>query len=353
MGRHRRDEARRRQDVGELTGSRTIAEAVASNLAEAGTQTLFGLPGGGSNLDVIGACERVGIEFVLARGETAAAIMAATYGELTGRPGACVVTRGPGAASAVNGVAQALLDRAPMLIVTDAVSSGDAARVSHQRLDQPALFEPVTKWSVSVGPHGADEVVAAALRVACEAPAGPVHVNVDLDATFELAAPAPASPTSSGDVTRARELVAEARTPVVVVGVGARTVAPALRRALTDVACPVLATYKAKGIVPESAPKAAGFLTGATIEAETLHDADLIIGVGLDPVELIPAPWPYEAPVLSLAAWTADSTYFNPAVEIVGPLDGSLELLQPARGAQRAVGRERFQGDATGARHQG
>ena len=302
---------------------------------------------------MIGACERVGIEFVLARGETAAAIMAATYGELTGRPGACVVTRGPGAASAVNGVAQALLDRAPMLIVTDAVSSGDAARVSHQRLDQPALFEPVTKWSVSVGPHGADEVVAAALRVACEAPAGPVHVNVDLDTTFELAAPAPASPTSSGDVTRARELVAEARTPVVVVGVGARTVAPALRRALTDVACPVLATYKAKGIVPESAPKAAGFLTGATIEAETLHDADLIIGVGLDPVELIPAPWPIRS-----------------AGAFAGRMDGRLDLLQPsrrdrgatrwlarvaaaARGAQRAVGRERFQGDATGARHQG
>ena len=265
---------------------------------------------------------------MLTRGETAAAIMAATYGELTGRPGACVVTRGPGAASAVNGVAQALLDRAPMLIVSDAVRSGEAARVSHQRLDQQALFKPVTKWSVSVGPDGAHEAVAAAIEVACRAPAGPVHVDVDVDAGLELPMPPPA-PTRDGDEARARQLVAEARAPVVAIGVGARRAASAVRRALDGVACPILTTYKAKGMVSESSPSAAGFLTGATIEAQTLRYADLIIGVGLDPVELIPAAWPYEAPLLSLTEWVADSSYFDPAVEIIGPLEDSLELIQP------------------------
>ena len=120
------------------------AKPLADALVAAGTELLFGVPGGGSNLDVIGAAEAAGCRFVLAHGETAAGIMAGVTGELTGRPGACVVTRGPGAASAVNAVAQAWLDRQPMVLLTDCVTSGDAARVSHQRLDHQALFGRAT-----------------------------------------------------------------------------------------------------------------------------------------------------------------------------------------------------------------
>ena len=82
--------------------TRAIAELVAAGLRHAGVELLFGLPGGGSNLDVIGAAEAEGLRFVLAHSEGAAALMAAAAAELTGRPGACIVTRGPGAASAVN-----------------------------------------------------------------------------------------------------------------------------------------------------------------------------------------------------------------------------------------------------------
>ena len=91
---------------------------------------------------------------MLAHGETAATVMAAVDAELSGAPGACLVTRGPGAASAVNGVAQALLDRVPLVLVTDAVSAGDSTRISHQRLDQDALYGPITKWSVSIDTDG-------------------------------------------------------------------------------------------------------------------------------------------------------------------------------------------------------
>ena len=116
------------------------------------------MPGGGNNLEVAGACERAGLRFVLVHGETAAAIMAGVDGELTGAPGACVVTRGPGAASAVNGAAQALLDRQPMLLISDGIP------VSHQRIDQDALLAHVTKWSASLGLDGAAETVAAAVE---------------------------------------------------------------------------------------------------------------------------------------------------------------------------------------------
>ena len=101
----------------------------------------------------------------------------------------------------------------------------------------------------------------------------------------------------------AQELLAAAAAPVVVVGVGARRAAGAVGAALARLSCPVLPTYKAKGIVAESSPSAAGLLTGATIEAPVLRSADLIVAVGFDPVEMIPGPWPYEAPVVSLSEW--------------------------------------------------
>jgi acetolactate synthase-1/2/3 large subunit len=91
--------------------SRSLASALVSGLADAGVDRIFGLPGGGPNLEMVGAAVAAGMRFVLAHGETAACIMASTYGLLSGRPGACIVTRGPGLTSAVNGVAQATLDR--------------------------------------------------------------------------------------------------------------------------------------------------------------------------------------------------------------------------------------------------
>jgi acetolactate synthase-1/2/3 large subunit len=99
---------------------------------------LFGMPGGGNNLDVIGACEASGIHFALAHTETGAAIMASAYAELTDTVDACVVTRGPGAASAVNGAAQAQQDRQPLLLFCDTVDEASTPRIAHQNIDQRA-----------------------------------------------------------------------------------------------------------------------------------------------------------------------------------------------------------------------
>jgi acetolactate synthase-1/2/3 large subunit len=324
-----------------------LADAIARGLAAAGSRVVYGLPGGGNNLEVVGACERAGLRFVLVHGESAAAIMAGVDGELTGAPGACVVTRGPGLASAVNGVAQAHLDRQPMLLISDAVPCSDRARVSHQRLDQDALLRSVTKWSASIGVDEADETVAAALRIACEEPQGPVHLAFTPDAP-RPSLPAPAGPPGRGDVAAAVTLLATCKRPVFALGVGARGASPALRRLLVGTPWPVLTTYKAKGLVPERSENAAGLLTGAMIEAPVLAGADLIIGVGLDPVELIPALWPYRAPVLALAESPLDDAYLQPAVELVGPLEELLELvsahLSPGSGRARWRAR-RLRGD--------
>ncbi|MEM9563297.1 MAG: thiamine pyrophosphate-binding protein, partial [Actinomycetota bacterium] len=132
--------------------SAALSERLAAALVDAGVGLLFGVPGGGPNLELIGAAEAAGIGFVLAHGETAAAIMASTNGLLAGRPSGVVVTRGPGAASLANGLAQATLDRHPLVAMTDTVPTAGRDRVAHQRLDQVALLGPVSKRSVTVGP---------------------------------------------------------------------------------------------------------------------------------------------------------------------------------------------------------
>ena len=141
---------------------------------------MFGVPGGGPNLDVVGAAATAGLRFVLAHGETAAVIMAVTYADLTGTPGAVVVTRGPGLASAVNGIAHAALDRLPVVVIADTVAAADADRISHQRIDQGGLGRSVAKAAITVGRRHPGQVAARIVRTALAAPPGPVIANMDL-----------------------------------------------------------------------------------------------------------------------------------------------------------------------------
>src|SRR4249920_1773323 len=116
----------------------TVADLVIGQLLGAGVRTLFGVPGGGSNLDLIAAAGRAGLPFVLTGTENAGAIAAIAQAEVTGGTGACLTTLGPGAASVVNGVACAFLERAPVVVLTDSQPSA-AGAFQHQRLDHRAL----------------------------------------------------------------------------------------------------------------------------------------------------------------------------------------------------------------------
>ena len=125
----------------------TVAEAIAEVLAGYGVKRIFGIPGGGSSLDVIAACAGRGIDYVLTHTETAAAIMASVTAEITGAPGVVSVGLGPGAAAVANGVAYASLDRAPLLVLTDSYQPGGHDFITHQKYDHRALFAPITKGS--------------------------------------------------------------------------------------------------------------------------------------------------------------------------------------------------------------
>src|SRR6185436_2481592 len=112
------------------------------------------LPGGGGNLDLIQAAGRAGLPFVLTTTETGSAIAAIAQTEITGAPSACITTLGPGAASVVNGVACARVERAPLLVVTDRYASGGDA-FEHQRIDHQAMLGSLVKWSGSLAPANA------------------------------------------------------------------------------------------------------------------------------------------------------------------------------------------------------
>ncbi len=300
------------------------AEAIATALADAGVEYLFGMPGGGNNLDVIGACEAAGLRFVLAHTETSAAIMASAWAELVGSVGACVVTRGPGAASAVNGAAQAEQDRQPLLVICDTVDEVSRPRIAHQQIDQRAMFAPVTSWSATLGATDPDQVMEHAITIATTPPRGAVHLDVDPGSTRRDAAPARGGTgTDCVDGVSVADLsthLSAAQRPLVIAGVGARPYAQAVRDLVGGTAIPVMMTYKAKGVVPDSGPNSAGTFTGSRTDGVLLDRADLILTIGLDSIELIPNPWDHAVPVVALTDAKDSYRYLEPDVTVVGAL---------------------------------
>jgi len=293
-----------------------------SAIAEAGADTVFGIPGGGNNLDFIEAAEIAGLRFVLAHAETPAAMMAAVYADLTDTPAACVATRGPGAASVVNGVACAVLDRQQLVLVTDAVATAQSERIAHQRIDQRRLFAAVTKWSATVGTGDVEGTARHAVAQAMEHPRVPVHLNVDPSgASTPTAVTAPPAAPDADKLDRLATLLGSARKPVVLLGGGARAVVEPVRALVQHSPAPVLMTYRAKGVVPDSWSTVAGLLTGATSEGPLLEGADLVVMIGVDTVDLIPSTWSYAASVVSVTSGADTARYVAPEVEIVGDLE--------------------------------
>lgn len=319
----------------------TVAETIASVCLAHGVRRVFGVPGGGSCLDLIRAFAGQGIDFVLARTETAAVMMAAATAELigsaaTGGFGVALTTQGPGTASAVNGVAHAYLDRAPVLLLTDGWTARQAAFDTHQVFDQRALMAPVTKAGTRL--EGADVAGELARLIALmrTAPWGPVHVELTGENARRLVSTTVPEPVSPGaataraeDLARARAMVAAAQKPVVILGLEARApgVGDLVRAFATRLGCPVLPTYKAKGIVPDTLPNVTGLFTEGAVERACVDQADLIVLCGLDPVELIGRPWPYAAPVLDLAEVAHPIHYVTPALGLYQPLAPTLMAL--------------------------
>jgi acetolactate synthase-1/2/3 large subunit len=324
----------------------TVADLIVEGLLRAGVSRLFGVPGGGSNLEVLEAARARGLPFVLCHQESAAVVMAAVTGELTGRPGAVLSTLGPGVTAAATGLAHAQLDRSPLLYISDRHPAAVLAFATHQYVDHAAHLGPIVKGSLTVTPESAGHWVAHAVQLALAEPRGPVHLDLPADVAGMPAVPvatavAPPVPPGPDDalVERLARMIREAKRPLVIAGLGCRGADAKWLRAFAEaLPAPVLTTYKAKGAIPDPHPLAMGTFTGGALEEPLLRQADLIIAFGLDPVELIPRRWAYAAPVVSLARSPAGDprrravggdAYFTPTLEVVGDLGAILEDLAP------------------------
>ncbi len=315
----------------------TIADRLAARFLALGVERMFGVPGGGSSLELIEATGRVGIDFILCRMETAAALMAAVSAELTGVPGVVLTGVGPGAASVVNGVAYASLERAPLILITDVGERNDS-QSPHQVFDQQALFAPITKGAMRLSAENVDTDLDMLIQSTLVDPCGPVHLDLTVKNARTRIYPKPGlediavsekTPDIEEPFSEMAQLLTQSRRPVLVAGLQSRRpgIPEKLHRLIDRLGCPVLTSYKAKGVVPEKDPRFVGLFTGAKVEGETLSRADLIVTLGLDPIEMIPSPWVYAAPVGVVLQGPSEGFPFTATVRLDGDLAANIESL--------------------------
>jgi len=317
----------------------TVASALADSLLNAGIDTVFGLPGG-ETVELLDAIRRCGIRFVLTHHETAAVFMADAWSRVTGRPGVCLTTLGPGAANAVAGVSHAYLDRSPILIITAQKPDALLTAYTHQVLDLHALYRPITKASIKLDASNVLSAVAYALQLARSGRPGPVHLQLSNEDAGEPVAENPtpavqlpqstASTTIAAAIDRARSILARAHRPLILAGLGLEPERPyAALRALAEAAqAPVVVTPKAKGALPDDHALSAGTvgLTRADPVSTLIDEADCLIAIGFDVVELV-KPWQHPAPLIWAATWPNHDPVIPAAVEVVGSLHNTLTAL--------------------------
>ena len=314
-----------------------VSQALAEVMRECGVKRIFGVPGGGSSLDLIEAAGAEGIEFILARNENAAVMMAAVTAELSGSIGVVLTTKGPGATNAANGVAYASLDRSPVLFITDGFSPEQQDYITHQVFSQKELLAPITKGHSRLDGQVEKRDILNLVELATTPPFGPVHIELTSAAAKGIVESprethtSPNAPDSFDEASlqAAQRLISGASKPVMIVGLEARdaSIATSVGQWVDELGCPVLVTYKAKGVIADSHPNLVGIFTGGGLESETVSQADLIILVGLDPVELILQPWRYQAPVIDIALVRYPIHYVTPEVGLYGNPAGAMSAL--------------------------
>jgi len=318
----------------------TVAEILAAAIHAAGVRHVFGLPGG-ETVELLDALRRRGIEFVLVHNESSAIFMADAYTRALGGVGVCLTTLGPGATNALVGLGHAYLDRAPVILITAQKPDALLPDYTHQVLDLQAIFRPVTKATIKVGPANAAAAIHTALTLAVEGRPGPVHLQVsNEDATQPVkdAAPLPVvvspPPLPNPDaLAQAVALLQRARRPLIVAGLGLEPQRPydLLRHLAEQAHAPVIVAPKAKGALPDDHPLAAGVigLTRSDPSYTLLDEADCILALGFDVVELV-KPWQTHAPLIWLAPWENEDPALPHAVSLVGDLAAPLAALAHA-----------------------
>ena len=324
--------------------NRTVGDALAKALKRGGVPCVFGIPGGGSAIDLIEACRTVDIPFVLVQHETTAAMSAIVVGELTGSCGVCMSIMGPGAANLVGGSSFGLWERHAVLSLTESYPTTQAPRMSLQLMDHSEMFMSFSKASEVLDDDQPGEQVSRLMNLALAERPGPVHLDIPNDLLTRQAESEKQSQSNApdeisgigGDLDAIAYAIDKAVKPVLVVGpaVVRADACDELRSLAERLGAAIVTTSKARGVIPEDHPLWAGIITGVygdtTFEGRIIGQSDLIVGVGLDRMELL-SPWNYPQPLVCIDA--IDPTIEevgSPVHSVHGPLKAILRQLTEA-----------------------
>ena len=319
-----------------------VAELVVKALENEKVTTVFGIPGE-ENIELMEALGTSSIRFVLTRHEQGAAFMADVYGRLAGRAGVCIATLGPGATNLVTGVADAYLDRAPMVAITAQEDLSLIHRESHQYVDVLKVFDPITKWNARIeNPRVTAEAVRKGFKIAQTEKPGPTHLELSSDiAEAETTAhpipwerarrPSPDRPS----LDQAAELIRRSSAPIILAGNGVirGDASTELTRFAEELRIPVALTLMCKGGIPWDSPMNLFALArpGLDYQALGFDQADVVVCVGYDLVEYDPEQWnPRGTQQIVHVDFTPAevSSHYVPSVEIVADIRESLQLLR-------------------------
>ena len=300
-----------------------------------GVEYIFGIPGEETS-DLIMSLLDSKIKFVLVRHEQAAAFMADMYGRLTQKVGVCLSTLGPGATNLTTGVANANMDRSPILVITGQTDTDFLHKESHQNMDAVAMFKPITKWRWSI--RNADsipEIVRRAFKISLEEKAGAVHLELPQDIAKMQS---DIKPIKTQQVFRSRpneeligkaaNLILESKTPILLVGNGCIRGRPSLyvRKFVEKTGICSMNTFMAKGVISDKSDR--HLHTVGIREADhasiAMREADLVIAIGYDLVEYSPKHWngSLDKKIIHIDFTPAESdTYYPPIIEIAADIE--------------------------------
>lgn len=323
----------------------TVAKQFAHTLREIGVRSVFGVPSG-NMIDYIEALRQEdGIDFITTGHESTAAFMAGVCGRLTGVPGACFGTFGPGATNLSTGVGSAFLDRFPMIAFTDEMPERMQGRKVQMNIDHQALFQPITKCTTRFGSDDVSEIILKAAGIAVDEVPGPVHIGVPSGIGLFRADESAKQVNYlrvekklvrnnfEESIEEARKLLQKSVNPVLAVGLGAVRAGTKdlLNKFIEKIQVPVVLTPMAKGMVNEENPWYAGVLFHALSNrvAEIYKEADLIIGIGYDPVEFNYEQWMPLVPLIHIDTTLADvdEDMIENVVNLTGKIKYSLNRL--------------------------
>ena len=319
------------------------AELIVKNLVAHGVTHVFGIPG--AKVDrLFDALVDSPIETVVTRHEQNAAFIAGGLGRLTGKAGVAIATSGPGASNFVTGLATANSEGDPVLAIGGAVKLADRLKLTHQTMDTVSLFKPITKYSVEItNPLAISEVMANAFRFAESGRPGASFVSTPMD-VLSMPAQAPVladrsvpktGPASAETIAEATKLLKNARRPVVLLGLLASRpdVAEAVRAFVATTGVPVVGTYQAAGAVSHELVDRFGGRVGLFRNQhgdQLLHEADVVVTIGYNPVEYDPWLWNVNdaRKIINIDIVAAElDNAFVPVVELVGDIAPTVKAL--------------------------